>query len=206
VNVRVQLLADEQREYDRLTRAVARAFQRGLDDEHQTTEAILRKRARVSARASMRVPVAVALVERSRGTRTLVFHESIDQADLIVRQLSARGHSVTTYHTGVGPSVRRDNLRLFRRGVYDVLVSCRALDEGVNLPEAQIAVVASATASERQRIQRLGRVLRPAPGKERALVFTLFATSVEEERLRSEADRLEAADTISWEEARVDRG
>lgn len=66
--------------------------------------------------------------------------------------------------------LRRDNLRLYRRGVFDTLVTCRALDEGTNVPETSVAIIAASTASIRQRIQRLGRVLRRAPGKEKATV------------------------------------
>ena len=103
-----------------------------------------------------------------------------------------RGHSATIYHSQVGPSVRRDNLRLFRQGVFDVLVDCRALDEGINIPETQVAIIAAATASERQRIQRLGRVLRPAPGKDAALIYTLYAIEAEASRLANEARDLES--------------
>ena len=38
--------------------------------------------------------------------------------------------------------MRRENLRMFRRGMLDTIVCCRALDEGVNVPEASVAIVA----------------------------------------------------------------
>jgi superfamily II DNA or RNA helicase len=94
--------------------------------------------------------------------------------------------------------LRQDNLRMFRRGQLDVLVTCRALDEGIDVPNASLAVIAASTASTRQRIQRLGRVLRPAPGKERALVYTIYATEVEKERLRMETKTIEGADVVRW--------
>ena len=65
--------------------------------------------------------------------KCLAFHEEIDQAEALYDLLIKRGHSATIYHSGMGASRRRDNLRLFRRGVFDVLVSCRALDEGINI-------------------------------------------------------------------------
>ena len=87
---------------------------------------------------------------------------------------------------------------MFRRGEIDVLVTCRALDEGINVPDASVAVLVASTASTRQRIQRLGRVLRPASGKEQALVYTIYATEPEADRLRQEAERLEGANEIRW--------
>ena len=92
-------------------------------------------------------------------------------------------------------------MRLFRRGAFSVLVSCRALDEGVNVPETEIGIIASSTSSTRQRVQRLGRVLRPAPRKESATVYTLYATDIEERRLQDEADKLEAAKEVRWQKA-----
>lgn len=207
VNVAVDLLPDEAAEYEKLTKRLRRLGRRE-DGEHgdERVKALLLRRARVSARATMRVPVAVRLVDNHRGARTLVFHEEIAPAEAIYQRLVERGHSATIYHSQISSSVRRDNLRLFRQGVFDVLVSCRALDEGINVPETQVAVIAAATASERQRIQRLGRVLRPAPGKDGALIYTLYATELEEMRLAQEAGSLESARTISWQKTSVTRG
>jgi superfamily II DNA or RNA helicase len=106
------------------------------------------------------------------------------------------------YHSRIGHVVRRENLRLFRRGVFDVLVCCRALDEGMNVPEASVAIVASSTASTRQRIQRLGRVLRPAPGKTSATIYTLYATSQERERLIREERSVTEYATVRWQKVR----
>jgi len=163
-------------------------------------------RARVTARASMRIPTTVRLLRKHRGHRTLVFHESIDDAEMICKELCRDGHRATIYHSRIGESVRRDNLRLFRRGVFDVLVCCRALDEGINVPEACVAVIASATASGRQRIQRLGRVLRKVPGKDHAAVYTLYATKEEEARLAEEEAKLLGIASIKWQRTSISNG
>jgi superfamily II DNA or RNA helicase len=151
----------------------------------------------------VRAPVAARLAESASG-RTIVFHERVHEANRILRLIKARNLSATIYHTGVGPVLRRSNLSLYRRGVYDILVCCRALDEGINVPETSFAIVASSTASMRQRIQRLGRVLRPAPGKKRAVIYTLYATNTEEKRLRSESEALAEAATTRWMRATTD--
>src|SRR5205814_1573713 len=122
----------------------------------------------------------------------------IGEAEKIANDLKERGHSVALYHSHMGDGLRHDNLRLFRQGRFDVLVTCRALDEGVNIPEVRVAVIAGSTSTQRQRIQRLGRVLRPAPGKELAVVYTIYATEVEELRLAKEAERLSEDAQIEW--------
>ena len=125
-------------------------------------------------------------------------------AERIAELLEERGHNVTLYHAGIAPQVRREHLRRFRSGVYDVLVCCRALDEGTNVPETALAVVASGTASRRQRIQRLGRILRPARGKQHADVFTLFATAEERDRLIDESQQLSDIAGVRWQRMKTE--
>ena len=67
------------------------------------------------------------------------------------------------------------------------------------MPEASVAVIASSTASQRQRIQRLGRILRKANGKTEAVVYTLFATEEEKKRLGREAANLDGITTVEWQ-------
>ena len=202
VNVQVNMLPHEKERYTKFTKRAARLVHRIRTDGHVGSEEQLRRvlqmRAAVAANALMRLPVAARLVETNRGTRTIVFHERVSAAQNLFETLQERNHSVCLYHSRIGPAIRRDNLRLFRRGVFDVLISCRALDEGMNVPEATVAVIASSTASSRQRIQRLGRVLRPVRDKTRALVYTLYATDQERARLAKEARDLEGVARVEW--------
>ncbi|MDY7021181.1 MAG: DEAD/DEAH box helicase family protein, partial [Cyanobacteriota bacterium] len=55
---------------------------------------------------------------------------------------------------------RHQILAKFRQGEYKTLVASHVLNEGVDVPDARIAIILSGTASEREYIQRLGRVLR----------------------------------------------
>lgn len=205
VNIKVPLLPAEQQAYDELSGRISRIrylAERDLDAEYSLKRLLQRRSAEIS-KVAWRVPAAVKLIDQSRHQRAIVFHERIADAESIVRLLLERGHNAVIYHAGIDAPVRRENLRLFRTGVHDVLVCCRALDEGMNVPETAVAVVASSTASIRQRIQRLGRILRPAPGKEHATVYTLYATIDEENRLRAEANRLADVSRVRWQRLKV---
>lgn len=204
-NIRVDLLPDEEEKYRRYSRSIAGMRREALDENlDEKLKRLLQLRAAVSANAVRRIPVAVKLVELHKGERSVVFHERISAANHIFSLLKAREHRVTIYHAEIGPEARRDNLRLFRKGLFDVLVCCRALDEGINVPEASLAVVASSTASHRQRIQRLGRILRTAKGKETAFIYTIFATDEEQRRLETEEVDLEGISCVSWYQGRTD--
>lgn len=205
INVEVDLLPDEAEKYRKLTRRCALELKRmgNNDKPSEMLTMLLRKRASVASTATLRIPVAAALAEKGRGRRTLIFHERVEDAEKIANILRVRNHNVTTYHTKIGPAMRRHNLLLFRRGIFDILVCCRALDEGMNVPETTIAIIASATSSSRQRIQRLGRVLRPSKGKDAATVYTIYATDVEKERLKKEERGLKGVIRTSWMQGKV---
>lgn len=74
---------------------------------------------------------------------------------------------------------RKKFLEGFRNGDLKVLVTSRVLNEGVDVPEASIGVVVSGTGAVREHVQRLGRILRPRPGK-RALLYELVSQSTNE--------------------------
>jgi superfamily II DNA or RNA helicase len=201
VNVAVTLTPAEQSEWDTLTARLVRAGGTDNEESDEIRKRLLIARARIAANAEMRIPVAVKIVEQNRGERVIVFHESIAHAERIAQSLNAAGIRTTLYHSRLNDVSRRENLRLFRRGLFDVLVTCRALDEGLNVPDVRVAVVASSTASTRQRIQRLGRVLRPAPGKAEAVVFTLYGTEPEEKRLVRETQDMQGLASVHWQRA-----
>lgn len=198
INVEFELLADELEAYNDLTTRIARRRAMVASDDDEVLEALLRKRARVSAMATMRVPLSVRLCEQHKGARALIFHEDIGAAQNIYQTLIARNHAATMYHSRIAGPRRRENLRMFKKGIFDVLVCCRALDEGLNIPEVEVAIIASSTSSTRQRIQRLGRVLRPHTSKDKASVYTLFATGTEKDRLADEAIALQEIADIRW--------
>lgn len=196
MNVRVPLLGSEQSEYDDLTKKIGAAF--SSDTEKQVIDFLLRKRARLYNSAFYRIPAILSIMENFRGIRSIIFLESISQANEALEKLKELNHHVTIYHSQLHEDVRRSNLRLFRKGLFDVLVACRALDEGFNVPEARMAIIGAGTSSKRQRIQRIGRVLRTFGDKIRADVFTIYATDVEEVRLLREAEELEKFVKFEW--------
>lgn len=120
-----------------------------------------------SLTAAKRLALA-AILEHHRDDRTLVF-----TADNASAYAIARAHLVPALTCDVGPRERREFLAAFARGSIRTLVSARVLDEGVDVPEARVAVIVGASGSERQHVQRVGRILRPLPGK-LGIVYDVF--------------------------------
>ena len=83
-----------------------------------------------------------------------------------------------THETGV--KERRRWLEAFNKGEVLALATSKVLNEGVNIPEAAVAVVLSGSGSTREHIQRLGRILRKQPGKEATLYEVIASDTTEE--------------------------
>jgi len=66
-----------------------------------------------------------------------------------------------------GKKERREILRRFKDGTYSAIVSSQVLDEGVDVPAANVGIILSGTGSTREYRQRLGRILRPSGGEAR---------------------------------------
>jgi len=83
---------------------------------------------------------------------------------------------------------RLDILEGLRDGIYPALVANQVLDEGVDVPEAKVAVVIGGTASTRQAKQRLGRILRKTGNAQATLYEVVCAATKEETRSRRRRD------------------
>jgi superfamily II DNA or RNA helicase len=107
------------------------------------------------------------LLGRHRHSRVLIFTADNETAYAIARE-----HLVMPLTCDIGRPERDDVLERFRRGDLRTLVSARVLNEGLDVPDADVAVVVGGALGEREHVQRVGRLLRPSEGK-RAVVYEL---------------------------------
>jgi superfamily II DNA or RNA helicase len=147
----------------------------------------LRKRLVSLARAKFAALAGVAL--RHRGEKVLVFTESIESAELAVRVLRRAGVPARAYHSQLSPQERRALLQLWGRG-FGVLVAVRCLDEGIDVPECGVGAIVASGKSTRQLVQRLGRIIRPHPGKREAVMYVIAAAGTYEHEVVSKLARI----------------
>lgn len=86
---------------------------------------------------------------------------------------------------------RHEILNRFNRGEYKAIVTSKVLNEGVNVPEANIAIILSGSASVREHVQRLGRVLRRREGKQ-AILYEVITSNTFEEKVSRRRRRHDA--------------
>lgn len=200
VNVLFDFEPKEAQQYEKLTKAIRINVEKFGFDSPEAVQLML-KRTRISNLSLSRIRIATTLVARNRSRRILLFHEDTAACDLIHHVLRENNVPAGVYHSKIPLAQRVSTLAAYRRGTIDVLVTCRALDEGFNVPETEIGIVAASTATYRQRIQRLGRVLRPAEGKNGAVIYSIVASVPEIRRLAEEAKDLEDIAEVTWTRA-----
>ncbi|MCW3060093.1 MAG: type restriction protein res subunit, partial [Capsulimonas sp.] len=123
--------------------------------------------------ATRKLGAVEELLEKHQEDKVIVFSEWNSLVHDLSRQLAL---PAITYRTA--QDERRAILDGFRRHDYSKIVTGRVLNEGVDVPDANVAIVVSGSSSTREYIQRLGRVLRPKPGQ--ASLYEIVARGTSE--------------------------
>jgi superfamily II DNA or RNA helicase len=152
----------------------------GKDPEARRAQKAFYARKSIEDRANEKLRVLEDLFRVHVGERVIVFAGSNAMAMDISRRFL-----VPTLLNHSRKKERRTVLEGFAKGDFPVLVANQVLDEGVDVPEAKIAVVIGGHASTRQAKQRLGRILRKS-GNTRATLYEVVCQDTgDEERSRS---------------------
>jgi superfamily II DNA or RNA helicase len=114
------------------------------------------------------------ILKKHSGSKIFIFTEHNKLVHRISRQFLIPS---ITYRTT--SKERSETLDRFRSGVYRAVVTSKVLDEGIDVPDADVGIILSGTGSERAFIQRLGRILRKKEGKEAVLYEIVSAETSE---------------------------
>jgi superfamily II DNA or RNA helicase len=191
--VSVDLYDDERKYYERETayfRSEFEKFSHAYPGSRWVDFAIWAKQSREGRRALLafrrirqslgasraKEEVLQEILTRHRGTKTLIFTPDTESAYRISRKFL-----VPAITGEIKKREREEVLDRFKKGVLHGLVSCRVLNEGIDVPDAEVAVILGGNHGEREHIQRIGRTLRPTPGKI-AKVYELVARNTVEVR------------------------
>ena len=144
-------------------------------------------RTRILAGARNKIPLTLDLISRHlEETGILVYcgaavteneetAEEGRQIDLMTEALRQKFHMAVQKFTAEESLEERQNIkRYYITGQYQAITAIKCLDEGVNIPGIKIAFIMSSSRNPKEFIQRRGRLLRKAVGKEKAEIFDLI--------------------------------
>ncbi len=145
------------------------------------------KRRQIVAQSIGKYELLGALAPAIRSAEgALIFTETVRAANHAINRLDP--HVAVDVITGsTGRSRRREILDDLRDRKLDAVAAPRVLDEGIDVPDANLGVVMSASRTRRQMIQRMGRILR----RKRAGIAAHFVIMFAKDTLEDPANRIE---------------
>jgi superfamily II DNA or RNA helicase len=150
---------------------------------------------KIALGTSAKLELLESLLKRHAHDRVLIFTNDNETVYSIAQEflIPAITHQTKTRE-------RKEILEGFNTGKYLALVTSKVLNEGVNIPDANVAIVLSGSGSIREHVQRLGRILRRRKGKQAMLYEIIAKDTIEHHisarRRRHDAYRGSAPDTL----------
>ncbi|MBX7136149.1 MAG: DEAD/DEAH box helicase family protein [Fimbriimonadaceae bacterium] len=209
----IPLAPDEARSWKDLTMQLIREIGGGSPDGlsrplSDRARMLLIRRARIAKKARNKVALAAHVLRSSfsRGQRWLVYCEDAQQLSEVMASLRSDGLKPTEYHTAMLGDMSA-TLGWFK-SFGGILVSIRCLDEGVDIPAVDHALILASSQNPRQFIQRRGRVLRRAQDKSLARIHDAIVTplSLEEEPEQVALLRSEFARAVEFADGALNKG
>ncbi|MFQ4134723.1 DNA phosphorothioation system restriction enzyme [Nodosilinea sp. PGN35] len=183
----VELTEEETQQYATLSRKIGQIASLGDGELEDKIKGLLNQRSRLVGNAANKLAALRSLMgDRLHTSHTLVYcgdgsvEDSVSQetyrsVEAVTALLGKElGYRVNTYTADTPLEEREDLRQRFESGELQGLVAIRCLDEGVDIPATQTAVIMASSGNPRQFVQRRGRVLRRSPGKDRATIFDMI--------------------------------
>lgn len=117
-------------------------------------------------------PVA-AYAQHGGGERAVVFCVTVEHAQRVAEEFHAAGIRCGVVHGNMPSATRAKTLAALDAGDLRVVASCHVLTEGWDSPRVAVCILARAPKHAGLYLQMVGRVLRPAPGKQHATLIDL---------------------------------
>lgn len=147
--------------------------------DHEARRALLARHRLINllAGAENKLVMLAKLLREHSHESVLIFTENND----VVYQIS-RQYLIPALTHETKAAERKQILEGFQAGMYRAIVTSKVLNEGIDVPEAKVAIVLGGTSSAREYIQRLGRVLRKRGNRHAVLFEVIVRNSVDEGR------------------------
>lgn len=187
----VYLNADEYEQYQEITKTIIRnggASQENID-KNPYIEMLLIKRARIISGCKEKVSKLVEVMKPYKNDNYILVYcgatkydndssdlkddDEVRQIEEVNRKLYYElGMKVHKFTSEESKEERDEIKRMFASGTeLQVITAIKCLDEGVNIPAIKKAFILASSTNPKEYIQRRGRVLRRAKGKEYAEIF-----------------------------------
>jgi len=150
-------------------------FEASKSPEGWAAARAFREQKRIMQAPSGKFTLLEELLEKHSADRILIF-----TADNATVYRIARTYLIPAMTNQTRPKERKTILEKFHSGEYSAVVTCQVLNEGVDVPAANVGIVLSGTGSTTENVQRLGRILRKH-GDKQAVLYEVITRGTAEE-------------------------
>ena len=194
IRLRVGLASEERKEYERSLKEYTgyvrekkvryygtkwEDFIRESSYSGQARRALLARRRvhQIIYHAQRKLEILESLIKQHHRERMIIFTQDNEFVYRISQTflLPCITHQTKTLE-------RKAILDRFRDGDYPIICTSKVLNEGIDVPEAKVAVILSGSAAPREHLQRLGRILRKRWGK-KALLYEVVVKGTKETQI-----------------------
>lgn len=138
------------------------------------------KQATLKYNAQNKLQLVLELIKLHKNQKIIVFCERIQFVNDLFKLVEQEGLLVYQVHSGMSKNEVLNTLEQFKDSKESILIAPRIIDEGYDVPDASVAIIAAFTKSSRQIIQRDGRILRKNSDEKIAIRYALILKNVEE--------------------------
>ena len=171
----VQLDPVELEEYRRMTAKIAREYlNKQREDRRETFELYCILRQKIVVNAKQKIRALEEILDSVDHIDHCLIYCSEQQIQSVADALNKRGIIQHRFTAAESVWQREELLTSFEQGRCQVLVAIKVLDEGMDIPDTRLAIVMASSGNPRQFIQRRGRILRKAPGKDYAVIHDVI--------------------------------
>ncbi len=160
---------DEMDQYEQLTKRIGLMVSHGasVNEADSPLQMLLIRRARILKQARGKVPMAAHILhdEYQSGDRWLVYCDDVQQLKALTKECLDAGLPALEFYSEMTSDRDAVIRSLGQHG--GIIIAIRCLDEGVDIPVTDHALILASSTVEREYIQRRGRVLREAPGTDK---------------------------------------
>ena len=203
-----ELTATETDEYIRLTKAIAikRGNKNGDTPSSDESFDLENKRARIIAKAEQKYQKLAEILESHGNSleNAIIYCHDGKQLTNVGLILSERNINYEKISAAESMMEIRDSLAHLKEKNYQCIVAMKCLDEGVDIPSAQLGIIMASTGNSLQYVQRRGRFLRKSDGKEYAVIYDVLVKPPAVDSAHTYARKIMAKELLRHKEFAAD--
>ena len=172
----VEMTPKELAEYLNYSRRIIKRYYAAKDDVSslKILELMTIKRQQIVVNAANKLNTFSLILNKLEHLSYCLIYCSPDQIKKVQDILNDNGIIQHKFTFQESMDERKNLLSSFSDGTYKALLAMRCLDEGVNIPPTRLAIFLASSGNPKQFIQRRGRILRPFPGKTKAVIYDIL--------------------------------